>query len=124
MYRQIYKYEVTMRILYKDGKQELKTTLQQAYSVGDAVQQASYSAVDDTVERISVDNVAPPADDIRKQESELMRAVVGAVEKIMKDVRKFSGNLPEFSTAARTEDKFHTDAVATTGSKATVAKKI
>lgn len=119
MFRQIYKYEVTYRIAYKDGRQELKTLILHAYSVGDACMQGIYQISTEEIEKITINSVGPPAEDVRSQEKELARALDKSIEKLIRESMRYSrqspysDKLPEF-----------TDAVATEGSKATVSRKL
>lgn len=77
----IYKYEVELRFTNtRTGESHTATSVQHAYTIGDAIYQAGYvglsSGKDDKVDVI---RVGPPLEDIRTQEQDLSRLVANAV---------------------------------------------
>lgn len=106
----IHKYEVEMKLTYKSsGVSRVITSLQHAYSVGDACMQAGYTIVDIESVKVQVLRVGPPLEDIRKQETSLPQLISDAVDEALQKMNPIG---------------LATDAVATEGCKATTARKI
>lgn len=77
MNRPIYTYEVDLKLTGKVASDsQIVTSRQDAYSVGDAIQQACYTTLDATkFSDMKVIRVGPPLDMMLAQEIEMLREV-------------------------------------------------